>query len=382
MAASDICIEPVVTQQDLNAFIMFPFELYKSDPYWVPPLISERKTYLNQQKNPFFEHAEVQLFRAVRGGKTIGTIAAIADELHPKIWNEPVGFFGIFEVIEEYGVADRLLSAAREWLAARGREVMRGPMNLSINDECGLLIDGFDGTPVIMMTYNPPYYQTFLERYGMIKAKDLYAYKVDMAGYGPNLENLPTSVSRVARIARDRYKVQIRPIVLKRLEEEVALIKPIYRKAWAKNWGEVPITDGEFDYLVNNLRQVVDPDMTFLAFIDGEAVGCFVTLPDYNQVVHHLNGRLLPFGWAKFLWYKHKITGMRIFIMGVLEEHRLKGITSLFFQEACRVALRKGYQWAEMSWILEDNYKIIRGIETMGGEIYRTYRIYDIATER
>ena len=380
MAASDIRIEPVVTQRDLNEFIMFPFELYKSDPYWVPPLISERKTYLNQQKNPFFEHAEAQLFRAVRGGKTIGTIVAIADELHPKIWNEPVGFFGIFEVIEEYEVATMLLSAAREWLAARGREVMRGPMNLSINDECGLLIDGFDGTPVIMMTYNPRYYQTFLERYGMVKAKDLYAYKADIAGFGPDLENLPTSVSRVARIARDRYKVRIRPIVLKHLEKEVELIKPIYRQAWAKNWGEVPITDGEFDYLVGNLRQVVDPDMTFLAFIDGEVVGCFVTLPDYNQVVHHLNGRLLPFGWAKFLWYKRRITGMRIFIMGVLEEHRLKGITSLFFQEACRVAIRKGYQWAEMSWILEDNYKVIRGIETMGGKIYRTYRMYDIAT--
>ena len=380
MAASDIRIEPVVTQRDLNEFIMFPFELYKSDPYWVPPLISERKTYLNQQKNPFFEHAEAQLFRAVRGGKTIGTIVAIADELHPKIWNEPVGFFGIFEVIEEYEVATILLSAAREWLAARGREVMRGPMNLSINDECGLLIDGFDGTPVIMMTYNPRYYQTFLERYGMVKAKDLYAYKADIAGFGPDLENLPTSVSRVARIARDRYKVRIRPIVLKHLEKEVELIKPIYRQAWAKNWGEVPITDGEFDYLVGNLRQVVDPDMTFLAFIDGEVVGCFVTLPDYNQVVHHLNGRLLPFGWAKFLWYKRRITGMRIFIMGVLEEHRLKGITSLFFQEACRVAIRKGYQWAEMSWILEDNYKVIRGIETMGGKIYRTYRMYDIAT--
>ncbi len=382
MAASDIRIEPVVTQQDLNACIMFPFELYKSDPYWVPPLISERKVYLNQQKNPFFEHAEMQLFRAVRGGKTIGAIAAVADELHPQIWNEPVGFFGIFEVIEEYEVAARLLSAAREWLAVRGREVMRGPMNLNINDECGLLIDGFDGTPVIMMTYNPPYYQAFLERYGMVKAKDLYAYKADIVSFGPNLEHLPTSVSRVARIARDRYNVQIRPIVLKRLDKEVALIKPIYRQAWAKNWGEVPITDGEFDYLVNNLRQVVDPDLTFLAFIDGEVVGCFVTLPDYNQVVHHLNGRLLPFGWAKFLWYKRKITGVRILIMGVLEEHRLKGITSLFFQEACRVAIRRGYQWAELSWILEDNYKIIRGIETMGGEIYRTYRIYDITTAR
>jgi GNAT superfamily N-acetyltransferase len=346
----------------------------------VPPLIGERFKHFDPDRNPFYEHAEVQLFRALRGRKTVGTIAAVADELHVQVWREPVGFFGEFEVIEDYQVAAALLSAARQWLASRGREIMRGPVNLNINDEVGLLIDGFDGRPVIMMTYNPPYYQTFMERYGLVKAKDLYAYIVDIASFGPNLENLPPRVSRVARIARERYGVQVRPLDFDRFEEEVELVKPIYRKAWSENWSALPMTDGEFTTLANNLRQIADPALVCLGFIDGEAIGCFVGIPDYNQVAYHLNGRLFPIGWAKFLWYRRKITGFRVLIMGVLEEHRLKGVESLFYEEVTRAAIRKGYQWVEMSWILEDNYKISRAIETLGGKIYRTYRIYDVPT--
>ena len=381
MATSDLQIVPVTSRRELRDLIMFPFALYRDDPYWVPPLIGERMGHYDPDHNPFFQHAEVQFFRALRGGRTVGTIAAIADDVHPQVWNEPVGFFGVFEVIEDYEASASLFSAAREWLAHRGREIMRGPTNLNINDEYGLLVDGFDGMPVIMMPYNPPYYQTFMERHGFAKAKDLYAYKVDLARYGPNLENLPERVSRVARIARERYHVSMRHIDLRCLQEEMELIKPIHRQAWSQNWNALPLTDAEFEYLANNLRQVVDPELTFLAFIDGEPVGCFVTLPDYCQVACHLNGRLFPIGWAKFLWYRRKITGMRILIMGVLEEHRLKGVESLFYQEACRIAIRKGYEWVEMSWILEDNYKVMRGIEMMGGKIYRTYRIYDIPTK-
>jgi len=227
MSATDVRIEPVTIRRELESFIKFPFKLYRSHPYWVPPLIGERFKHFDPDRNPFYEHAEVQLFRALRGGKTVGTIAAIADELHVKVWQEPVGFFGEFEVVEDYDVAAALLSAARQWLASRGREIMRGPMNLNIVEEVGLLIDGFDGRPVIMMTYNPPYYQTFMERYGLIKAKDLYAYIVDIASFGPNLENLPPRVSRVARIARERYGVQVRPLDFGRFEEEVELVKPI-----------------------------------------------------------------------------------------------------------------------------------------------------------
>jgi len=380
MAASEVRIEPVTNRHELRSFIMFPFHLYRSYPYWVPPLIGERFKHFDPDHNPFYEHAELQLFRAVRAGKTVGTIAAIANDLHLEVWNEPVGFFGEFEVVEDYDVAARLFTAAREWLASKGLQIMRGPMNLNINEEVGLLIDGFDGKPVIMMTYNPPYYQTFMERYGLVKAKDLYAYIVDIAGYGPNMENLPEQVSRVARIARERYGAQVRPLDFDRFEEEVDLIKPIYRAAWSKNWSALPMTDAEFTNLANDLRQIADPALVYVGSIDGKVIGCLVAVPDYNQVAYHLNGRLFPIGWAKFLWYRRKITGLRVLIMGVLEEHRLKGIESLFYQEACRAAVRKGYRWAEMSWILEDNYKVSRGIEMMGGKVYRTYRIYDMPT--
>ncbi len=375
-----IHIEPVTTTADRKKVILFPFGLYRDHPYWVPPLIGERMRHYDPHHNPFFEHATMQMFRAVRDGQTVGTIAAIDDPRHREIWHDSVGFFGIFETVEEYEVAAALLTAAREWLAERGISTMRGPMNLNINDEVGLLIDGFDGRPVIMMPYNPPYYQTFLERYGLTKAKDVLAFKIDVARFGPNLENMPTQVKRVARLAQERYGIEMRHVDLKHLEDEVELVKPIYRQAWAKNWGAVPMTDAEFTYLAHSLKPVLDPDLTYLAFYQGEPIGAFLTVPDFNQVAVHLNGRLLPFGWLKFLWHKRRITGLRVLIMGVLEEHRLKGVEALFYQEGCRIAVSKGYEWAEMSWILEDNYKMIRGIEAMGGHAYRTYRVYEMTT--
>lgn len=378
--ASKVHIEAVQNRKELKEVVLFPFRLYRDDPNWVPPLIGERMQHYDPAHNPFFQHAEMQVFRALRNGETVGTIAAIADEMHLKVWGEPVGFFGLFECIEDDAVAAALFDAARRWLAERGREVMRGPMNLNINDECGMLVEGFDGPPVIMMSYNPPYYPPMLEHYGFTKAKDIHAYKVDIARYGPNLGNIPEKIARVARIARERYGVTMRHVRLDRLAEEVELIKPIYRQAWSKNWGAIPMTDAEFDYLAAALKPVVDPELTYIAFLDDQPIGVFLTLPDYCQVAQHLNGRLFPIGWAKYLWYKRKITGVRVLIMGVLEEHRLKGVESLFYQEGCRVAVRKGYRWAEFSWILEDNYRVIRDIETMGGRRYRTYRFYDIPT--
>ena len=324
MPLADIRIEPVRTRSELRAFIMFPFSLYGKHPYWVPPLIGERFKHFDPQRNPFYQHAEVQLFRALRDDKTVGVIAAIDDSTYEQVWNEPVGFFGEFEVIEDYAVAAALFDTARQWLAARGRKIMRGPMNLNINDECALLIKGFDGRPVIMMTYNPSYYQTFIERYGFAKAKDLNAFYVDL-GYGPNLEGMPEQVSRVARIARDRYHVEIKNVEISKLKEMVEEIKPIHRAAWSKNWGALPMTDAEYDYLAEQLAQVIDQDMSYLAYLGGKPVGAFLVLPDYNQVAYRLRGRLFPIGWLKFLWYKRKITGIRVIIMGVLEEHRLEG---------------------------------------------------------
>jgi len=375
----DIQVLPVTSKKELRDVCKFPSKVYRDDPNWVPPLIGERMAHYDPHHNPFFDHAEVQFFRAIRNGETVGTIAAIHDPLHIEVWDEPVGFFGIFEVIHDYAVAEALFDTAKDWLLKKGCSIMRGPMNLNINDECGLLIDGFDGSPVIMMTYNPRYYEEFVERYGFTKAKDLYAHLVDIASFGKDMENLPEQVSRVATIAQERYGVTIRPVNLSKIYDELELIKPIHREAWNKNWGALPMSDAEFRYLADGLKQILDPDVSYLAFIDGEAVGCFVVLPDLHQVLKKVNGSLFPFGWAKFLWYKRKVDCMRVLIMGVLEEHRLKGIESLFYREGCRIALEKGYKKAEMSWLLEDNYKVIRGVEMMGGKRYRTYRLYDVA---
>jgi len=379
MADAQVQIEQVTTPRELEAFIRFQFHLYRDDPFWVPPLLSERRDHFSTEKNPFFEHAAAQLFVAKRGGEIVGRIAAIDDDIHRQVWNENLGFFGEFEAINDEAVAQALVGAASDWLVARGRAAIRGPMNLNINDECGLLVDGFDGAPVVMMPYNPAYYVTLLEGCGLAKIKDLYAYKADISRFGPNLENLPERVKRVAKIAQERYGISVRKIVRKRLDAEVELIKPVYRQAWAQNWGALPMTDAEFDHLVDNLGMIVDEDLCYLAFDGDRPIGCSVTLPDLNQIAAKMKGRLFPFGWYHFLFGRRNVTGLRVLIMGVLQEYRLKGVEALFYQETCRAAVQKGFEWAEMSWILEDNYNVRRGIEMMGGEIYRTYRFYERA---
>lgn len=382
MATLRPVIQPVADHRQVKDFVLFPFRLYRDDPYWVPPLIGDRMDHFDPQKNPFFKHAEVQLFRALRDGETVGTIAAIADDKHVEVWHEPVGFFGEFECIDDPAVAHALLDAAREWLASHGREVMRGPLNMNINEEVGLLVDGFDGPPAVMMTYNPPYYQCLLEGYGLVKAKDLHAYKVDIAAIAPDLSNISERVRRMAKVSVERYRVQMRQVNLKDIAGELEHIKKIYRAAWEKNWGAIPMTDAEMEHLADSLVKIADPRLLYLAFIDEQPVGVFLALPDLNQVAIHMGGRLFPLGWLKFLWYRRKINGLRVMIMGVLEEHRLKGIEALFYVEATRRAKEMGIEWGEMSWILEDNYKVRRGIETMGGWVYRTYRLYDIPTAR
>jgi GNAT superfamily N-acetyltransferase len=378
MASLSVRIKKVEGKQDLMEFIRFPWWVYRDDPYWVPPLISERKAFLDPRKNPFFEHSEVELFLAQRDGETIGTIAAIINDNHNAFHEEKAGFFGLFEVIEDYAVADGLLATARDWVKAKGMDVIRGPMNMSINDECGLLVDGFDSSPVVMMTYNPRYYVDFIERFGFVKAKDLYAYIVSTDIFNSDVEKLPPKFLRVAEIARRRAGVRVRRVNMEDFDAEVEKAKAIYNSAWEKNWGAVPMTDAEFDHLAHGLKQFLDPDLLLLAEVDDRPVGIFVGLPDVNQPLLHINGRLFPFGWIKYLWYRRKIDTFRGLIMGVIEEYRERGIDALMYVEAAKEAFRKGYKRCEMSWILEDNVMMNRIIQRIGGEIYKTYRIYEM----
>jgi GNAT superfamily N-acetyltransferase len=271
-------------------------------------------------------------------------------------------------------VAEALLDQVREWLRSKGMEIMRGPANFSSNEEWGFLLGGFDSRPVIMMTYNPPYYPEFAESYGMVKAKDLYAYFIDETSPPPE------RVVRMAESIRKKQRVRIRNIDMKRFVTEVEGIKQIYNSAWSKNWGFVPMTDREFDHLAKSLKQIVDPHMIFLAEVDGKPAGFSLALPDFNQVLARLNGRLFPFGIFKLLWHakiRKKIDGVRIITMGVVPEFQKRGIDTVFYVETFNVGVRRGYSWAEMSWVLEDNTLMNRVLELLGAKLYKKYRIYE-----
>ena len=380
--AHDFQIVPVESDRDRKAFVGFQFDFYRHDPHWVPYLRAERMEFTDRRRCPFFEHGDVAFFRAVRRGRTIGTIAAIRNGRHNEFHGDRVGFFGLFEVVEEYPVAEALFDAARDWVKGQGLDTLRGPMNYSTNEECGMLIDAFDQPPVVMMTYNPPYYPAFVQRYGFKKAHDLYAYRLETMTLAPEGKGLPDKVRRVADVAARRSKVQVRKVDMRRFDQEVELAKAVYNDAWSRNWGFVPMTDAEFDHLAHGLRQFLDPDLLFVAQVGDRPVGISITLPDVNQALIHLrDGRLFPVGWLKFLWYRRQIDAVRVIIMGVVKDYQLRGIDAIFYLRTLEEARRKGYRWGEMSWILEDNLPMRQAIEALHGTIYKTYRVYDLSVQ-
>ncbi|MFQ6617789.1 MAG: N-acetyltransferase [Fidelibacterota bacterium] len=361
----------VEDKKGLNRFIKFAWKIYKGDPYWVPPLISEQKKFFNPSVNPFFQHSEVDFFLVEKNGELSGRIAAILNRNHNEFQGERTGFFGFFESVNDREVSDTLFDAAAEWLKKRGMEVMRGPMNFSTNDECGLLVEGFNSSPVIMMTYNPPYYSELIENYGFKKAKDLYAYMID------NPEP-PEKLVRGVELIKRKKNISLRNVNLKKFDEEVEVIHDIYNSAWEKNWGFIPMTDDEFYYLAKNLKTIVNPELAFIAEVNGLPAGFSLAIPNVNEALIKINGRLFPSGFIKLLWYFKKIKSLRIITMGVKKEFRFMGIDALFYLETFRAGVRRGYKWAEMSWILEDNLMMIRALEDLNARRYKTYRIYDL----
>jgi GNAT superfamily N-acetyltransferase len=375
MKNKEITIKKVETRKDLLDFIKLPWKIYKDYKYWVPPLISEKKAFFNPQVNPFYRHAEVVLFLAEKNGEIAGRIAGIVNHKHIETHQEKAGFFGFFEVIEDFEVAKRLLDKVKDWLKSRGMEIMRGPMNFSVNDEIGFLLEGFDSPPVFMMSYNPKYYLEFMERYGMVKAKDLYAFYMDKNNRPPE------RFIRIAEKIRQRENIVVRKLNLKDFDTEIEKIKKIYNLAWSKNWGAVPMTDEEFEHLARDFKKIVDPDLVFIAEVDGEPAGFSMALPNINQLLIKLNGRLFPFGIFKLLWYTriHKvIDGIRILTMGVIHKYQKRGIDTTFYIGTYLNAEGKGYRWAEMSWNLEDNFLINHALETFGAKLYKKYRIYEV----
>jgi hypothetical protein len=366
--------EPVVTRRQLDRFIRLPWSLYGSDPQWVPPLIFELKQRLSKH-NPFFRHARWQAFTAWQGNNMVGRISAQIDDLYLQHHPEPAGYFGMLEAIDDPGVFTALFDAAETWLRDNGMREARGPFNLSINEECGLLVDGFDTPPCIMMGHARPYYGQQVETCGYNKARDLLAYTI------PPDFDAPRVMLKLAERAV-RTNVRVRPLERKQLKQELEVLRDIFNDAWSNNWGFVPFTAAEFSDIGKMLTLLVDDDFVQIAELDGEPVAFIVALPNVNAVIHDLNGRLLPLGWLKLLWrLKAKFpTSARVPLMGVRRSHqqtRLGPTLAFLVIDAVRQALiRRGVTEVELSWILEDNDGMRNIIETIGGVAYKRYRVY------
>ena len=364
-------ITRVTSKKDLKDFIKLPWKIYKNDPNWVPPLISQQKANFDKKKHPFFEHSEADFFIARKGKELVGTIVAILNNRHNKVHEENVGFFGFFETVQDYNVAEKLLDTVMDWAKSKKLDYIRGPENYSQNEVSGLVVDGFDSPPAILMAHNPPYYKDFLEQYGFTKAMDMWAYCMDKD------TQIPERLIKVVERIKARSDVTFRNINKKILNKEVEKVKYIYNHAWEKNWGFVPLTDREIDHIADELKPIVDPDIVFFAEKDGEPIGFSLAAPDINQALQKINGRLFPFGIFKLLYHARKINRLRVIIMGVVKEYRNKGIDSVFYLDTYRKGVEKGYNWGEFSWILETNDPMNTALRNIGAKVYKTYRIYE-----
>ncbi len=368
---SEVRIDTVVSGRDLKRFIRFPWTVYRGDPNWVPPLVAEMKAKLDRKKDPFFEHADRELFLARRGEEITGRIAAVVDDHHNRVHGERTAFFGLYESLNDPETARALLDAAAAWGAARGMEVLRGPMNLSMNDECAFLIEGFDSPPTIMMTYNPKYYPDLMEACGMAKAKDLYAFLMSRD------HRVAAKVAEVVERSQKETPFALRTIDLKNLKREAEIVALIYNSGWEKNWGFVPWTGNEMKHMVKKLKQILDPELVIFAEREGKPAGFALGLPNYNEILRDLDGRLFPFGFVKLLLNRSKIKGMRAAVFGLMPEYRHTGLSYLLYSELEKRAVRRGYEWGELSWQLEDNDAINRFAASIGARIYKRYRIYE-----
>jgi len=371
LSVNTVRIEKVVTKKDLKSFIKFPWQIYKGDPHWVPPLIMDVKEKLDKKKNPFFEHSEMELFLAYKNDKITGRIAAIVDDNHNEFHDEKVVFFGMYESFDDLETAQALLNRVAEWGLERGMDTLRGPMNLSMNDECAFLLEGFDSPPVIMMTYNPPFYLELMEKCGLVKAKDLYAF------YMSAEEDMLKKIQGIVNEIKKKTNVTLRSVNMKKIDEEVEKIKYVYNNGWEKNWGFVPWTENEMDHMAKKLKTFADPDIVIIAEDKERPVGFAFALPNYNEVLIKLNGRLTPLAILKFLIYRKKIESVRAIVFGIVKEYRQTGLSYLLYSEFEKNVKKKGYKWGETSWQLEDNEAINRFVKSIGGEVYKKYRIYE-----
>ncbi len=373
MATLDVV--EVESKDQLKQFIRFPTTLYKGISQYVVPLVSERNEFFDTKKNPFYRSARTRLFLAVKDGEVCGRVATCVNYRHNDYHAEKTGFFGFFDSIDDFDVAQRLLKVAMITLKKEGMERMRGPMNFSTNHEIGFLIDGFDLPPTVMMPWNYPYQPKLAEKFGLKKVMDLNAYRLDKTA------GISDRVARVTEALQKRGGIKIRTLRMRDFDNEVRKVLEIYNAAWAPNWGFVPMDEEEFFAMAKQLKQIVDPDMVFIAEHDGEPVAFSLALPDINQALIHLHGRLLPVGIFKLLWHtkvRNKINGVRMLTMGVVPKFQKRAIDLMLYTNTFRQGSEKGYHWAELSWILETNELMNRAAADMGARLYKKYRIMEM----
>jgi GNAT superfamily N-acetyltransferase len=371
-------IRPVRDKRDLNEFIELPFRLRRDDPQWVPPLRFERREFLSKAKNPYFEHAEAEYFLAERDGQVVGRISAQVDRRWDEFQGGKDGMFGFFESEDDPEVAAALFDAATAWLRERGRERTLGPMEFTTNDEVGLLIEGYDEPSMILEPWHPPYYRELLEGLGLTKAIDLYMWELWFGQLKEGTELHP--MIHAAAQKSEEAGVVIRKMRKRDMESEVASFMDVYNEAWGDNWGFVPITEAEVAFQAKNLKPVLDEDWAMIAEKDGEVVGAALTLPDVEQAIRKMNGRVLPFGWWHFVRRKRYIDRLRVFALGVKHDYQHLGVAAALYVRHVETAGRPGQiKGGHMGWILETNEAMNRAMEGMGGRIVQRYRIYELA---
>jgi GNAT superfamily N-acetyltransferase len=366
-------VRPVSGKHEFKQFINYQYDRNRADPRWIPPLRLGEIEKLTPRKNPFFAHADVELLLAHRNGRIAGRIAAIDDHLHNQTHGDNVAMFGFFEADDE-DAARALLASVETWARAKGRAAVRGPINPSLNETAGLLIDGFDTDPMLMMPRNPHEYAAFIEAAGYAKVKDLYAWIYDMS------RDVPALFQRLADKVQREFGITVRPFDLKEFSNETERLRQIYCGAWEHNWGFVPPTEAEFKRIATEMKPIFDARCAILAEAKGKPIACAVAVPDVNQALRGTDGRLFPLGLVRLLGRKWIIDQIRLLLLGVLPEYRTVGIFPLLICEMHKaVRAKTDYKRVEFSWVLEDNHAINQTVERMGAQHYQTYRIYQKA---
>lgn len=371
--SGSVTIHSVRTRRERDEFLRVPWRIYCDQPSWVPPLLSEQRALVDPAKGPFFRESQGEFFVARRGGEAVGRVAAFANRPHLKAHADGAGFFGFFESSDDPAVAGALLEAAESWLRGQGLRLARGPANFSIYEEAGVLLHGHEHAPMTGMAYTPAYYRGLLERAGYGKAKDLYVYRIT-----PETARL----ERIERLVGAASKVQglkIRHLDMRQLRRESEFLARVYAEAWRDNWGQVPISAAEFYEAYEHYRFFIRPELVYLAEVEGEPAGYFIAMPDMNEVLAKMDGRLLPTGVFRLLFGRRSIRGFRVLMTGVRPKFRRLGLPLVFMQRCYAELSRRPFTQLEFSWVLEDNHEVIAILERIGAFRAQTLRLYEKA---